>query len=64
MMKVREKKIKHFKYWKPLCSYHIIQIFAKISSEPYTPSGLLLGGTLPRKLKYIMDHGFLDQMYP
>ena len=41
IMKICEKKIKQFKYWKSPCSYHIVPILAEISSEPSTPSGLL-----------------------
>ena len=55
-----QKKIKHFKYCKPPCSYHIVPILDKVSSETSSPSELLfLGGLLPKKPKYIMDLRFL-----
>ena len=62
IMKICEKKIEYFKYWKPPCNDHIVSIFAEISSEPSKPSGLLFWmdqcGTLLLKPKYIMNLGF------
>ena len=46
IMKICEKKIEHFKYWKSPCSYQIVPILAKISSEPSTSSWLLYGCTI------------------